>query len=170
MMGRVRTFIKGEESALDDIERALQLMSSKLYQSATVFSPPIPIMTAHAVVPESGELWRGMMIMEGVITDIFAFAETVVKNSNPNIKVSITTGAKTSYDFTLKQGYQKLSPEILVPSGARIIISIDNPSAATGVYLSCLFEPTLNSTAKSTFAIDDLVTNMQKVLDHASIG
>lgn len=166
-MGRVRKFIKSEsfEGKFDDVERSLQRMSSRVFSSATVVMPPIPISIAISKVPEDGEIFRGMFRVSGHLSEILAICEEVKKDSKPSIRVSVTTtdNMKTSISMPIKKGLARLETEFPIPAASRVLIDIDEPDGIKGLWMSALYDMDVLAAAKEALAIDTLVDQMESV-------
>jgi hypothetical protein len=172
-MRRKAVFITSDttEDKFDDIERTLQRMSRKLFKTTTVIMPPIPISVALSKIPEDGEIFRGLFRVSGSISEIFAVCEDVTKDTRPLIKITVKQidNIETSTSIVLKKGAASASPNFPIPAGSRVIMSVDNPSNVSNLWLSALYDMDILSAAKEALSIDDLVANMDKIVDDITV-
>jgi hypothetical protein len=165
-MARERKFIKSEgDKRFDDIERALQLMSAKLFKTTTVVIPPIPLSCAMKLVPADGEIFRGFFRTDGLITSLCAFCEAIAKGGKPTVKVKVFLQDGTSHqtELALRSGFSMSQVEFPMPALSRVIMTVTDPESITGLWFCATYEVEIKSAAMHALAIDDLVANIDAI-------
>lgn len=169
-MGRERRFIKGDttEEKFDAIERVLQLMSTRMFKTATVVIPPIPLSFAYASVPLDGEVFRGFFNVDGHISRIDVLCEKIEKDAQVSLVVNVLGTVGKSVSFNLKTGLVSFQIELGLPKGSKVLITVDGDrDKVTGLWASALYETHMGSAAVQPLVIDDLLEKAEGVMEDA---
>lgn len=167
-MTRKRIFLKSEtvDGRFNDIERALQLMSTKLYKTTSVIIPPIPLSVALNKIPEDGEVFRGLFITDGHISKVNAYCEDIVKDAKPEMSISvITKGVTSTVSFFLKRGFSESEFDFPVPAGSRVSMAVTEPVSITGFWAAALYQMEVKDSAVKSIAIDNLLASSTLMLE-----
>ena len=168
-MARQNVFIKSDstDKKFDDIERTLQLMSTKLFKTATVVIPPIPLSFALKTIPLDGEVFRGFFSVDGHISRLDIFCDSVEKGANVSITVSVLGDIKKSAGVALKAGLSSFPMEVGLPKGSKVIITVDGDrEKVTGLWACALYETHMGSVAIEPLVIDDIFANREGILEY----
>ena len=167
-MARRNVFIKSDsiDKKFDDVERTLQLMSTKLFKTATVVIPPIPLSFALESIPTDGEVFRAFFSVDGHISRMDIFCDSIEKGAVATITVSVLGDIKKSVSVDLKKGLSSFPMEIGLPKGSKIIITVDGDrEKVTGLWACALYETHMGSVAIEPLVIDDIFVNREGLLE-----
>ena len=123
-------------------------------------SPPIPVSVQTDVIPESGVIGRYLVSADGIVTRVYAYVGNLEKDSKVEVTISRDNDAGGSfYTFKAKTGlFTAIGLEFPIYAGDRLTMKASDPSKISDIWISFLYEVTINQGTREYFLVEDLLS------------
>jgi hypothetical protein len=152
-----RDYVKGNNigDQIKSINRLFQYVFPRLGKKMTCIIPPIPIFAECNKVDEKGFMFRKILPIDGIITEVFMHIDWNGKNEGSFAIVISDSNGSNTFKFTTKKSDHVEVVNYAITKGSLLTMYTDTPDAFSNVYLSALITTNIRNVSKEEILLEE---------------